>query len=154
MAFHFQLDAVLRIRKLVEEQARLRLDQSAMRLRRMEQSLTRAEEWSRQSVRARSSIKRLPGAEVSFSGMVMQQTRQAMEDCRKQIEAEEKRSAELREAYLTARMERRTLGTLRENALRSYEAEETRREQDELDESFLGKMARLRNNGTRSLSDH
>ncbi len=48
-------------------------------------------------------------------------------------------------AYLDARRERKTVSTLRENALRQFQAEQSRRDQSALDEMFLAKLIHSRN---------
>ena len=77
---------------------------------------------------------------------------------------EEQRAAELRAAYLQARRERKTVSTLRENALREFQTEQSRREQAEMDEivswenccihrSAQTKLNRLTHTGQESMTE-
>jgi flagellar export protein FliJ len=145
MPFRFQLEGLLRIRRLVEQQARQRLDESMMHVRTLERTLNQATVWSERTAQARVSSKVLPAAEMLFIESVLRQTREAIAQCQQKKAKEEQRAAELRTAYLQARRERKTIGTLRENALHEFESEEARREQDDLDEVFLGKLLHSRN---------
>ncbi len=70
-----------------------------------------------------------------------------------QKQEEEQRAAELRADYLFARRERKTVSTLRENALRQFQTEQSRRQQSELDEMFLGKLLRSRNGAQQAAAD-
>lgn len=145
MSFHFQLEAVLRLRGLLEDQAQRRLDESMMHIRALEHSLTEAIEWSQNTARARASENLIPAAELQFIESVLHQAKESIAHTRIQKQREEERAAALRTAYLDARRERETLSTLRENALRSYQTEQSRREQSALDEIFLGKLIHSRN---------
>lgn len=145
MGFSFPLDGVLRIRRLLERQARERLDESMMRLRAHEHRLTEATEWRQNTAATRSSNKLLPAAEVQFVESVLHQTAEAITRAQRQKQEEEQRAAELRASYLDARRERKTISTLRENALRQFQAEQSRRDQSALDEMFLAKLIHARN---------
>jgi flagellar export protein FliJ len=145
MQFRFQLEGLLRVRRLLERQARERLDESMMRIRALEHSLDEASEWSRKTAAMRSPGKCLPAAELQFIESVLRQTQSAIVHCQRKKQDEEKRAAELRACYLIARRERKTVSTLRENALRQFQTEQTRRQQSELDELFLQKLLQARN---------
>lgn len=144
MRFHFQLAGLLRVRSLLERQARERLDQSLTRIRALERRLALAHEWSEKTARIRASKKRLPATELQFIESVLHQTRRAIAQCQQQKLAEEERAVALRAAYLKARRELETLSTLRDNALHQFQIEQSRREQSELDETFLGKLLHAR----------
>jgi flagellar export protein FliJ len=124
-----------------------------MRIRALEQSLAQAVTWSRQAAQIRSSMKGLPAAELQFIESVLHQTQEAITQCQHQKLAEEQRATELRTAYLQARRERKTVSTLRANALQLFEAEQFRSEQNDLDEVFLGKLVRSRNAAHLATSD-
>jgi flagellar export protein FliJ len=145
MEFRFQLEGLLRVRRLLERQARERLDGSMMRLRALEHSLTEASQWSQKTAAIRSSKKLLPAAELQFIESVLRRTAEAIILGQRQKQEEEQRAAELRTWYLDARRERKTVSTLRENALRQFQAEQSRREQSVLDEMFLAKLMHARN---------
>jgi flagellar export protein FliJ len=130
---------------LIERQAREYLDESMMSIAVLERSLVEARQWSENTARVLSSKKRLPAIELHFVQSVLQQAREAIALCERQKHSEEQRASELRAAYLLARRERKTVSTLRENALRQFQIEQARREQSEMDAAFLGKLLHHRN---------
>ena len=151
MRFHFPLETVLRLRRLLEEQARERLDEAMSELRAIEHNLAEAIEWSRKTATMRSSTNHLPAAELQFIESVLFQTQQAIADCRHRKQLAQQRGDQLRSAYLERRRARETVSILRENALRQFQLEQSRREQSEMDEVFLGKLLRSRNSAVSSL---
>jgi len=144
MRFHFTLEGLLRVRKLLEDQARERLEESMMRVSALEHRLAEAAEWSRQTADSYASPKALPAIEMHFIESVLRQTREAIAQCQRQKLAEEQRAAQLRAAYLQARRERKTVSTLHDNALRQFQIEQSRRQQAEMDDHFLGKLLHSR----------
>jgi flagellar export protein FliJ len=140
MRFQFRLEGLLRVRRLLERQARGRLDESLLCVQGLEHSLAEAAAWKQQTVKLRSAQKLLPAAEVQFIESTLRQTDEAIRQCQLRKQAEEQRAAELRAAYLNARRERKTVSTLRENALRQFQVEQLRRDQRDLDELYLGKL--------------
>jgi flagellar export protein FliJ len=145
MRFHFPLEGLLHVRSLLEDQARDRLEQCMMRIGALEHSLAEAHEWSEKTARIRSSKKRLPATELQFIEAVLRQTETAIGQCLQQKQQEEERARVLRAAYLLARRDRKTVSTIRDNALRQYEIEQSRRLQSEMDEVFLGKLLHQHN---------
>lgn len=145
MRFRFQLEGVLRVRLLLESQARERLDEAMSQLRALERSLAEAIEWSQKTARIHSLPQSLPAAEVQFVESVLLQTQQAIAGCRRRKRSQEQRADQLRAAYLDARRERETVSILRENAVRQFQIEQSRQEQSEMDELFLGKLVHSRN---------
>ena len=145
MRFHFPLEGLLHVRLLLEGQARDRLEQCMMRIGAFEHSLAEAHEWSDKTARIRSSKKRLPATELQFIEAVLRQTEAAIGHCQQLKQQEEERAGMLRAAYLLARRDRKTVSTIRDNALRQYEIEQSRRLQSEMDEAFLGKLLHQRN---------
>jgi flagellar export protein FliJ len=145
MRFQFHLEGLLRVRSLLERQARERLEASLSSIRALEHDLDEAARWSRQTAKISSTKKLLPAAELQFIESVLRQTGEAIAHCQRRKQAEEQRAAELRAAYLDARRERKTVSTLRENALHRFQTEQSRREQSELDEIYLGKLVHSRN---------
>ena len=140
MKFHFPLEGLLRVRCLLEEQARERLEQCLMRIGSLERRLAEAQQWSLQTARICSSEKNLPAIEMQFVNGILSQTQEAMTRCYRQKQEEEERAGQLRAIYLLARRERKTVSTLRENALRQHQMEQARRQQAEMDDLFLGKL--------------
>jgi flagellar export protein FliJ len=153
MRFQFPLEVLLHVRLLQERQARERLDRAMAHIRALEHSLAEAQQWSEKTARICSSKKRLPAIEVQFVECVLRQTREAAAHCQQQKLDEEQRAAELRADYLLARRERKTVSTLRENALRQFQIEQSRQQQSEMDENFLGKLLYSRNSARRAPDD-
>ncbi len=152
MSFRFPLEGLLGVRRLLEDQARQRLDESMMQIRALEHSLAEAAEWSQKTARVRASETLLPAAEVQFIESILRQTQEAIHRQQHHRQMEEQRASHLRAAYVNARRERETLSTLRENALRDFQVEQSRRQQSELDEIFLGKLIHSRNAATESMT--
>jgi flagellar export protein FliJ len=144
MAFEFQLEGLLRVRRLFEQQAQQRLDESMMRLRGLERKLQDAIAWSAKTAGIAASAQSLPAAELIYIDNVLRQVRRAIERLRIKLQEEERRAIELRAAYLKARLERRMVSALRDDARRRYELEVERREQDEVDEIFLRNLSHAR----------
>lgn len=144
MPFRFPFEGLLRVRRLLEDQARQHLDESILHIRVLEHSLAEADNWSRHTARVRDSEALLPAAEVQFIESVLRQTQQAIYHRQREKQLEEQRASQLRAAYVNARRERETLSTLRDNALRDFQAEQSRRSQSELDELFLAKLIHSR----------
>jgi flagellar export protein FliJ len=147
MRFQFQLEGLLHVRYLLERQAQQRLNQAVMRIRSLENSLADAERWGEQAAQARTQKQLLPACELLFVDSVLHQSRQAIVQGQLLKEEEEQRASTLRATYLKARHERKTVSTLRDNALRQFQAEQSRREQSRLDDMFLGKLVHARNTG-------
>jgi flagellar export protein FliJ len=152
MSFQFQLEGLLRVRRLLERQAREQLDASMVRLRTLEHELAEATQWSQQTSRTRANSASLPAAELQFIEHVLEQTQGAITHCQLQKVIEAQKAAKLRAAYLQARRERKTVSTLREKALHQFQIERSRREQSAQDEMYLGKLIYTRNNRTQTSS--
>jgi len=150
MRFQFRLEGLLHVRNLLERQARERLDESMSSVRALEHDLSEAIEWGRQSARISPANKPVPAAELQFIESVLCRTQEAIILCQQRKQEEEERAAELRSAYLEARRERKTVSTLRDNALKQFQIEQAHREQSALDEIFLGKLIHSRNTATQS----
>lgn len=145
MRFHFPLEGLLRVRRLLEVQARESLEKSMMRVAALESSVAEARRWTQETADLRAASQPLPAVELQYIECILQQTREAILQCERQKQAEEQRASELRASYLLARRDRKTVSTLRDNALKQFESEQARRRQSELDDYFLGKLLRERN---------
>jgi flagellar export protein FliJ len=146
MRFHFPLEGLLRVRQLLEDQAREHLEESLMRIAALDHRLAEAVQWSRQTAATCACPKPLPAIEMQFIESILRQTRDAIAECHRRKQTEEERATQLRAAYLLARRERKTVSTLRDNALRQFQIEQSRRQQAEMDDHFLGKLLHSRNN--------
>jgi flagellar export protein FliJ len=140
MGFHFPLEGLLRVRRLLEEQSERRLQESLMRIGALEHSLDEATRWSQQTARLCAANQRLPAVEAQFIDRILRRTAEAMAACRHQLQSEQERASQLRAAYLRARREREMVSTLREQALERWEREQARRTQAEMDDRYLGKL--------------
>jgi flagellar export protein FliJ len=116
-----------------------------MRIGALERSLAEAAQWSRETARICSPQKSLPAIKLQFIESILLQTREAIAQCHRQKQEEEQRAAQLRAAYLLTRRQRKTVSTLRDNALRQFQIEQSRRQQAEMDDLYLGKLMRSRN---------
>ena len=145
MRFYFQLDGLLRVRRLLEDRARERLDQSMLKIRNLEHRAVETSAWLRATAEASTAAETTSAAELRFIAAILKQSGKAMEECVRKKDAELQNAEVLRAAYLRARREREMIARLRENALRKFNLEESRREQSALDEASLVKLIISRN---------
>jgi flagellar export protein FliJ len=149
MPFRFPLEAVLHLRRSLERQQELRLraaNQQVGRVRRLIDLLD-GRERELQSHFAQQLREGSAGAELHF-GLLCQDTlsRQRVVLQRELLRLEQSRD-EQQKVYEQARRERETFESLREHQWLEYRGEAARREQRELDDTFL-----LRKNQSRQ--DH
>lgn len=139
MAFRFSLEAVLHLRQSLEHQQELRLraaNQQVARIRRMTEQM---ENQVRQmhAQQSNSLHAGTTAAEMRFS-LECEATLQSQ---RLLLQGEAQRLERLRDQqqkiFQQARRERETIESLRDRQRSTYEREQARREQRQLDESFL-----------------
>jgi flagellar export protein FliJ len=145
MAFHFQFETLLHLRTLMEQQALDKLEQCIARLRTWQRSVDDAKRWSTQTARIRARKKLLPACELHRVDEVLRQTQAAVRDYEQRIADETRMAEKLRAEYLTARSQRETVSTLRDQAARMYQIETSRRAQSALDEWFLSRLPASKN---------
>ncbi|MGD0426568.1 MAG: flagellar export protein FliJ [Candidatus Acidiferrales bacterium] len=143
MPFHFSLQAVLRLRTSYEQMEKLRFLAAAAAVVRAREEIAALEEETRaarQSQQGRLGKGVLAGElhfAVSSEGVRVQRKR-AM--AARLAELEKKQEAQ-RQAYQAARQKREILENLRQRKWDDYRREQARREQQQVDESFLLHLA-------------
>jgi len=144
MRFEFQLEGVLRVRTLLENQARERLESSISHMHALEQSLHYAHLWREKTEQVLARKAFLPACEFQFVEMALRQASEAIQNCERLKKEAEAETSVLRDRYLSARRDRETLSTLRDRALSEFNMELARREQASLDDIFAGRSVYLR----------
>ncbi|HLW89245.1 MAG TPA: flagellar export protein FliJ [Terriglobales bacterium] len=145
MAFRFPLQAVLHYRQSLEHQQELRLrtaNQQVARVRRMlDQHAARMQ--ALHAGQARDLAAGTTAAELRFAALC----ESALEQQRQELERELQRLQVLRDEqqklFVQARRQRETLAGLRDRQRLEYERTAARREQRQLDDTFLLRRAYL-----------
>ena len=144
MAFHFSLQAVLRVRIGYENVERLRLLAFAALMVRTRGEI---EALDKESANARESMRRMLSAGVAGVEMhvesvcerVRAEHRRALEA---RLEELRKKQEKQRMIYLLARQKREILENLRERKLAEYQKEQARKEQQTLNDLFVLRAGR------------
>jgi len=145
MAFRSSLDTLLRVRRGLERQQELLLQQANARVATLQQELVRIRsQIDADAVRELQHLQSgLTAAELHFDLLC----RSALFLRRRQIEGELLQAEALREArgqsFRGARQQREILETLREQQLAAYRQESDRRDQRRIDDLFLLRRAYL-----------
>ncbi len=140
MSFHFTLNGVLRLRQSLEraELQRLQALATAMARTRDEiESLEKVMETGQRRVSDAVAAAGVTGAELHFElarGVVLIALRSELLNELSELE-QQRRAQQVR--YLQARMQREILSNLRKRQLADYERDQSRREQQAIDELFL-----------------
>lgn len=139
MAFHFSLEAVLRVRRTQERAERLKLESIVFEQQRarakLQELLERSFENRRQfQVRLEGG---LPAAEIQFEMEREAAANVACGNLRRAIAELEKRRIAQVQVFYAARRNLELVDNLRVRKLNAYLAEQARREQQELDALFL-----------------
>jgi flagellar export protein FliJ len=142
MAFHFALDAVLRLHHGQERMERLRLDAILSELAQARLLLDEINQISSESRRLfqRQMGETLTGAEIQFESQRVEGIKAARLSLQtRHSELEQRRTAQT-QTYLQARQRREILENLRQRKLDLYRIEQSRREQQGLDDLFLMRL--------------
>jgi flagellar export protein FliJ len=140
MAFHFSLNGVLRLRESLEkaELQQLRAIAAAVAFSRADlDSLDKNIETARRWTLDATATRGLTGAELHFEVLregVLQTVRSSLAE---KLAALERKRDEQQQRYLQARRQREILSNLYQRQLAAYRLEQSRREQQRIDELFL-----------------
>jgi flagellar export protein FliJ len=146
MAFRFPLETLLRMRKGLERQQELRLQEASFRVGLLQRQIEDVRgEIENISTRQRPALEfGIRAGELHFDilcGSVLQQHQHTLET--NLIEAEAFRRS-CREEFQQARQQREVMDTLRLHQLHNYHQQEARQDQRRLDDLFLLRRAYLR----------
>jgi len=140
MAFHFTLEAVLRLRQSLEDRELLLLQslltrRAALRseVEQLRQSSFNLEQEAKQAMLLRPT----PAVEIHFAMARLQGLDGRLQLLREQLRQVESAIVEQRLRYQQQRRNREALEALREAQLRDYRLTQRRREQAQLDELYL-----------------
>lgn len=139
MPFHFPLAPLLRLRKSVERQRAIHLKEASLRVSRVEETLERLRQFLADSATEDRSRLREGRAAVelhfaTFSRENLVYLRTQLESAREKLELEQQQAAN---EYHRAFREREVLESLRETQHHTYQQDELRNQQRDLDESHL-----------------
>jgi len=139
MAFRFALAPVLRLRLGLERQRALALQQAALDLARAQEALAALERFLDESERADSNSLAggRMGAELHFALLQRHQLQEQQAQLREHILKLEVLRQQAAEAYRRAQREREVLEALSAREYRTYQIEQARRQQIEMDAAFL-----------------
>jgi len=145
MAFRFPLQAVLRLRRSLENQEEKKLMaivSDANRMRQEIQQLDSAGILQRRAENEELASGASVGAMLQFYAAGEERRRDKRAQCEKKLaQVEEKRRVQIEE-YRKARRNREILESLRDSQKAQYEMERSKREQESLDEVFLARSMR------------
>jgi flagellar export protein FliJ len=139
MAFHFSLDAILRMWRSREKFERLRLETIAARIQRLRREIEAVEQASREDRRnlAGTLSEGMAASQLQFAALCTDEQRRFRDLMEKQFAELAKHHEIQRKIFEHARRQRETLENLRSRKLEVYRTEGARRAQQEMDELFL-----------------
>jgi flagellar export protein FliJ len=142
MAFHFPFDAVLRLRHSQERMERLRLDVILSEIAHNRVLLNEVTETSLESRRLfqKQLGGTLTGAEIQFESARVEAITAARLSLQARLAELEQRRLARMNTYLKARQRREIFENLRQRKFDLYRMEQSRREQQELDDLFLMRL--------------
>ncbi len=141
MAFHFSLDAILRMWKSREKFERLRLETIAAKVQRLRHEIEAVEQASRDDQRnlAGTLSEGMAASQLQFAALCTDGQRRFRELMERQVAELVKQHEVQRKIFEHALRQRETLENLRSRKLDAYRAEEARQAQQEMDELFLAR---------------
>jgi flagellar export protein FliJ len=139
MAFHFPLEAILRLRRGQERMQRLKLEAIASEQAQARRQLEFITEQFFESRRRfqQQMCQETSGSELQFEDARSDRVTAARRALRMRISELEQQRLKQVEAYMTARQSREMLENLRSRKFEVYRKLLSRREQQELDDLFL-----------------
>ena len=147
MAFHFSLDAVLRMWKSRERFERLRLETLTAKIQRLRREIEALDEGSRQDRRnvASALSEGMIASQLQFASLCTDGQHRFRALMEKQVAELMKQHEAQRKLFEHARRQRETLESLRDHKLEIYRAEEAREIQQQMDEMFLARRSSTQN---------
>jgi len=146
MAFHFPLDTLLRYRRSLEHQEKLRFQEALRQVAAVQSQIGTADQQLRALAETQSGqlSAGLTSAELHFHALCRNVLQRRREELQREL-AEKQRLCELgRRHFLEAQRQREIVETLRRRQFQLYRQKETRVEQARLDEMFLLRRELLR----------
>jgi flagellar export protein FliJ len=139
MAFRFALAPLLRLRQSVERQRTLRLQEASLQVSRAQEMLAQIDGSisAREQSAARDLAGGQTGAELQFASIVRENLLQFREQLKANIHKLELQREQAAVEYQQAYRDRELLENVRTRQHRLYQQEQSRRQQRELDATFL-----------------
>ncbi len=147
MAFVFPLQGVLRVRELQERSELQRLEAVAAQVAAARAEIASLEAEAEQIRRGvwQEASAGISGAELHFSAARESASLERRRLLQAKVQELERAQQAQIQRYLQARQKKETIAHLREEYLATYELEQSRRTQRQLDELFLVRQAARRN---------
>jgi flagellar FliJ protein len=139
MAFRFALAPLLRLRQSIERQRTLKLQEANLQLFRAQEELARLERSLDESAQsdAAALVAGRMAAELQFALVLRENLERFRQELQSDIRKLELARQEAVREYHQAYREREVLETLRARQRRDYQQEQLRRQQKELDATYL-----------------
>jgi flagellar export protein FliJ len=139
MAFRFALAPLLRLRQSIERQRTLQLQQANLEVLRAQETLAQLERFLSGSAQSDSTglAAGCTAAELQFASMFRENLDRFRQELQSDIRKLELLRQQAASEYHRAYREREVLETLRVRQHRAYQQEQLRRQQQELDATYL-----------------
>jgi len=139
MSFRFVLAPLLRLRQSIERQRTLKLQEANLQVSRARETLVQLERFLSESAQSNAAglVDGCTAAELQFASVFrenLQHFRQELQADIRKLELVRQKAAS---AYHQAYREREVLETLRARQRRAYQQDQLRRQQQELDATYL-----------------
>lgn len=139
MPFHFTLAPLLRLRQSVERQRALHLREASLRVTQMQERVEHVDRFLEEcetsdQQRLRSGVK---AVELHFAAMSREQLQLLKKELQNELRQLELARAQAANEYQQAYREREALASLRQQQRRRYQQEDLRRQQRDLDATYL-----------------
>jgi flagellar export protein FliJ len=139
MAFRFALAPLLRLRQSIERQRTLQLQAANLRVSQARETMAQLER-SLDDAAQSDSVRLAAGctaADLQFASVLRESLQHFREDLQSDVRKLELERQKVLGEYHQAYREREVLETLRARQRRAYQQEQSRRQQQELDASYL-----------------
>jgi flagellar export protein FliJ len=139
MAFRFALAPLLRLRRSIERQRALQMQEASLQVSRAQETLAQLERFLSDSAQSDSAglIAGCTAAELQFASVLRENLLHYRHELQSDIRKLELLRQQAASAYHQAYREREVLETLRARQRRDYQQEQLRRQQQELDATYL-----------------
>ena len=139
MAFRFTLAPLLRLRQSIERQRTLKLQEANVEVSRAQEKLAQLERSLSESTQSDATVLQAgrTGAELQFASILRENLHQYRQELQSDVRKLELLRQQALGEYHEAYRDREVLETLRARERRVYQREQLRRQQQELDATYL-----------------
>ncbi len=139
MSFRFALAPLLRLRQSIERQRALQLQEANLQVSRAQETLAQLERFLSDSAQSESAglTAGCTAAELQFASVLRENMHHFRQELQSNIRKLELLRQQAAREYHQAYREREVIETLRAHQRRAYQQEQLRRQQQELDATYL-----------------